>query len=331
MAVRIYRDGDADLDRIRRRRIAFIGYGNQGSAQAQNIRESGVRQIRVGNREDEYAAQAASDGFAVTSPADAAVWGEVVFLLIPDEDQPGVFVEEIAGGLAPGNCLVVGSGYNLAFELLQVPAQIDVVMVAPRMVGAGVRRRYLRKQPFPCFISVEQDASGEALGLALAIARGIGATRGGAIASSALEEAAIDLMAEQAIWPTIVTAFCAAYEALSRAGFSDEAIVCDMYLSKEPAEIFEYAAEKGLFDQLPIHSTTSQFGQMRGMLAEERWLSERFDRILREDILSGRFAEEWGAMRAAGADELERLRERIQQLPLARADRRVRRRVGDIG
>jgi ketol-acid reductoisomerase len=325
MGATVFRDQNAKPTVLRDRRVAFLGYGNQGAAQAQNLRDSGVSNIRVGNRDDPYAEQARADGFEVTSLADAAAWGDVVFLLIPDEIQPGVFDTEVSEGLRPGDCLVVSSGYNLAFQLLDLPAGIDITMVAPRMVGASVRSRYLQGQPFPCFVSVEQDASGQALQIALAIAQGIGATRGGAIASSAREEAAIDLMAEQAIWPTILTTLRVAYEVLSRAGFSDEAILYDLYLSKEPAEIFEHAAEEGLFEQLPLHSSTSQFGQMRGLLADDgRWLTERFEQVLHDDILSGRFAREWATVMARGADELERLRQQVRRLPLAIAERRVR-------
>src|SRR5438128_12375930 len=108
--------------------------------------------------------------------------------------------------LQPHSTLVVASGYNVAFNLLAVPDFVDIVMVAPRMIGAGVRDRFVRGEPYPCFVSVERDVSGHALDLALSIAHGIGATRGGAVASSAREEAALDLFSEQAIWPTILAA-----------------------------------------------------------------------------------------------------------------------------
>ena len=147
---------------------------------------------------------------------EAAARGDVVFLLIPDEEQPQVFREQIAPHLRAGAALVVASGYNVAFQLFDLPDFIDVIMVAPRMIGTGVRERYLRREPYPCFISAERNVSGNALELALSIARGIGATRGGAILSSAREEAALDLFSEQAIWPVIMVAFRTAYEVLHR-------------------------------------------------------------------------------------------------------------------
>src|SRR5947209_6486146 len=283
MSTLIYYDADADLSIVQTKRLAFIGYGNQGAAQAKNLRDSGVREIVIGNREDEYREAASADGFQVVSIPEAAAWGDVVFLLIPDEEQPAVFREQIAPHLRQGSTLVVASGYNIAFELFDLPELVDVVMVAPRMIGAGVRERYLRKEAYPCFVSVERDVSGNALKLALSIARGIGATRGGAILSSAKEEAALDLFSEQAIWPVILAAFQTAYEVLHQAGFSDEAILYEMYLSKEPAEVFERIAEQGLFGQLTLHSHTSQYGQLRASLADDgAELRERFKQVLDE-------------------------------------------------
>ena len=199
------------------------------------------------------------------------------------------------------------------------------IMVAPRMIGAGVRERYLRGEPYPCFISVERDVSGNAFRLALSIARGIGATRGGAILSSALEEAALDLFSEQAIWPVILVAFRTAYQVLHEAGFSDEAILYEMYLSKEPAEVFDRIAEQGLFGQLTLHSHTSQYGQLRALLADDgSWLYEKFKRVLEDDILSGRFAHEWSDVQAKGMEQLEHMRATALASDLAQADERVR-------
>ena len=210
MSVTVYYDSDADLSIVQGKRLAFIGYGNQGAAQAQNLRDSGVAEIVIGNREDTYREAALAAGFRVMGIPEASAWGEVVFLLIPDEEQPAVFREQIGPHLRPGSTLVVASGYNVAFNLLALPDSIDVVMVAPRMIGAGVRERFVRGEAYPCFVSVERDTSGQGLGLALSIARGIGATRGGAVASSAKEEAALDLFSEQAGWPVNLATMLAA-------------------------------------------------------------------------------------------------------------------------
>ncbi len=324
MSATIYYDTDADLALVRGKRLAFLGYGNQGAAQAQNLRESGVRGIAVGNRDDAYREAALSAGFPVMPIAEAAAWGDVVFLLIPDEEQPAVFREQVGPYLRPYTTLVVASGYNLAFRLIEPPESVDVVMVAPRMIGAGVRDRFVRGEAYPCFVSVERDVSGNALALALSIARGIGATRGGAIASSALEEAALDLFSEQAVWPKILQILQTAYDVLHAAGFSDEAILYEMYLSKEPAEVFERFAEQGAFGQLALHSRTSQYGQLRALLADNSSnLSGHFARVLHDDILSGAFAREWSDVQSAGQDRLEQLRGRALESTLARAEAKV--------
>lgn len=325
MSTTIYYDADANLSIVQNKRLAFIGYGNQGAAQAKNLRDSGVSEILIGNRDDDYKNAALADAFQVVSIPEAAAWGNVVFLLIPDEEQPEVFREQIAPHLRPGATLVVASGYNVAFHLFDLPDSIDVIMVAPRMIGAGVRERYLRGEGYPCFVSVERDVSGNALKLALSIARGIGATRGGAILSSAKEEAALDLFSEQAIWPVILAAFQAAYEVLHAAGFSDEAILYEMYLSKEPAEVFERIGDLGLFGQLPLHSHTSQYGQLRALAADDgAWLRERFRKVIQDDILSGRFAQEWSDVQSQGEVRLEQLRAEALKSSIAQAEERVR-------
>ena len=323
MSTPIYHDSDADLSIIQNKRLAFIGYGNQGAAQAKNLRDSGVGEIVIGNRDDAYKDAALAGGFRVVSVAEAAAWGDIVFLLIPDEYQPQLFREHIAPHMRPGTALVIASGYNIAFNLLALSDNIDVVMVAPRMIGAGVRERYLRGEPYPCFVSVERDVSGSALPLALSIARGIGATRGGAIQSSAREEAALDLFSEQAVWPTIIVAFQQAYEVLHHAGFSDEAILYEMYLSKEPDEVFERMAEQGFFGQLTLHSHTSQYGQLRAVAADDGiWQRDRFKRVL-DDILSGSFAREWSDVQAKGKERLEQMRAEALTSPFAQAEKRV--------
>ncbi len=325
MPVTVYHDGDADLGVVRSRRVAVIGFGNQGAAQAQNLRDSGVAALRIGNRDDGYAKAAVAAGFEVVPIREAAGWGEVVLLLIPDECQPAVFARDIAPALAPGSTLVAASGYNLAFGLLTIPQGVDAVMVAPRMIGAAVRERYRSGEGYPCLLSVEQDATGGALATALSIARGIGATRAGAVASSAREEAALDLFSEQAIWPAVFATLAAAYDVLHEAGFSDEAILDELYLSGEPGEVFERIAQRGLFGQLPLHSRTSQYGQLRGVLAgADPALHERFRRVLRDDILSGAFAREWSALESADPDPLVELLRRAGEQPVARAEARLR-------
>lgn len=150
---------------------------------------------------------------------------------------------------------MVASGYNVFYKYLNFGSGNDIVMVAPRMVGASVRSRFESKKGYPCFTSVEQDGTGNAWPLALALCRGVGATIAGAIESSCREEALTDLFAEQAIFPTIIAVFREGYRTLKALGCSDEALVHEMWLSKEPAEIFEMMADQGFIKQLVGHST----------------------------------------------------------------------------
>jgi len=149
---------------------------------------------------------------------------------------------------------VVASGYNVFYKHLDVASTNDLVMVAPRMIGSSVRALFQAGSSFPCFVSVEQNASGDGMKTALAICRAIGGAKKGAIESSAREETLMDLFAEQALWPTIIAAFREGYGLLKSLGCSDEALVHEMWLSKEPAEIFEKCATDGFLGQLSLHS-----------------------------------------------------------------------------
>jgi len=318
-----------DLAVLSGRTIAVLGAGNQGAAQAANLRDSGLTPL-VGNRDDEYAAAAREQGFDVRPIAEAAAAADVVLLLVPDEVQPALVRDEVAPGLGAGDTLVVASGYDWHFGLLEVPEGVDVVMVAPRMIGPAVRDRYVDRTGFPCFVSVERDASGRAWDTTLALARAIGGTLGGAIVSSAREEAALDLFSEQAVWPAIIDVLRTAHRIAVGAGFSEEAVLNELYLSAEPAEVFAHVARDGLFGQLGLHSRTSQYGQLRALAAldEDGELAQRFARVMHEDILSGAFAREWS--RPEAGERLDALRREVDATPLAVAEGEVRARVGAV-
>lgn len=325
MRARRFLDADADLTALADRQVAVIGYGNQGSAQAQNLRDSGI-EVVIGNRADDYRARASADGFDVVDIAEATRRAQVVLLLIPDEVQPEVVSQHVAPGLTGGDTLVVASGYNLAFGLLTLPERVDLVMVAPRMIGAAVRERYRQGKGYPCFVSVEHDASGTALATALAVARGIGATASGAVASSAREEAALDLFSEQAIWPAIIGILESSYRILSAAGFSDDAILDELYLSGEPAEVLAKAAQLGLVKQLRVHSHTSQYGQLTNLQRQTDLIDtieRRFSEVLHDQILSGRFAEDWSSPAARSEQRLDELHEQAAGDPLILAEQSI--------
>ncbi|KAK3725407.1 hypothetical protein LTR37_000377 [Vermiconidia calcicola] len=340
MTTRLFYDTDCSLEPLAGKTITFIGYGNQGRAQALNLRDTfknaqNVTQpkIVIANQEDSYAKTAEQDGFGYTTDwAAAAAEADVLFLLVPDQIQPDLFNNQIAPKLKKTACIVVASGYNVFYKYLNFTSSNDIVMVAPRMVGASVRSLYESKQGYPCFVSVEQDGTGQAWPLALALCMAVGATKGGAIESSCREEALTDLFAEQAIWPTVIAVFREGYKLLKELGCSDEALVHEMWLSKEPAEIFESAADLGFIKQLVGHSSVSQYGQLKGSQEMDvSWLKKHFEHVAKERVLEGAFAEEFTAaeQKPGGIDgALKKLYQEAEKSELAVGEKRVRERLG---
>jgi len=322
--MQVYHDQDADLSILKGRRIAVIGYGNQGRAQALNLRDSGL-EVVVGNREDDYARRAREDGFSLLSIGQAAAGSDVVMMLIPDEVTPAVFEREIAPHLADGDVLVFASGYNVAFECIALPPGVDVVLVAPRMIGAGVRDLYLAGHGFPSFIGVAQDHSGQAREIALALAKGIGSTRAGVVEVTFAQEAELDLFTEQCFGPAFGQVLMTAVNLLLEEGYPPEAVLLELYMSGELSYVLGKIAELGMIEQSALHSRTSQYGSMtRGMRFVLPELRARMREGL-EEIRSGKFAQEWAAEQEAGCPTLEMLKEAARSLPLHQLEQELRR------
>lgn len=325
--MQIYRDSDADLSLLSSLTIAVIGYGNQGRAQALNLRDSGLAVI-IGNRADDYAAQASSDGFSVFPIDQAARQGQVIMLLIPDEIMPAVFAKGIAPHLTPGKTLVFASAYNLAFDLLAPPPGADVVVLAPRMIGAGVRDLYLAGRGFPSFFAIAQDASGNAKATVLALAKAIGSTRAGVVEVSVRQEAELDLFTEQCFGPAFGQVLMSAVNLLLDEGYPPEAVLLELYMSGEFSYTLAKIAEMGMIEQTQLHSRTSQYGSisrgLRFMLPEIR---QRMQSGLQE-ICSGEFAREWAAEQANGCQTLETLQETARSLPLYQLESQLRAALG---
>ncbi len=306
--LRAFGEGDGDLRHLADRKIAFIGYGNQGRAQALNLRDSGVTGIRVATLKDGTWERAEADGFPL-GPVDEAVQeADVLFLLIPDEDLPAVFPAEIAPHLKPNDVLVFASGYNLVYDGVTLPPDIDVMLLAPRMIGEKLRQLYERGEGFYSYVAVEQDASGQAWPLLLALAKGIGTLRLGAFELSAKDETYIDLFYEQGFGAIIGSAILLMLEVGKEAGLPLEALVLDGYLSGEMAETFEAMAEYGFFEQSKLHSRTSQYGGMTRTIAFDKDAMRQHLQKAIEGIKDGSFAREWAAERETGAENFERLR-----------------------
>jgi ketol-acid reductoisomerase len=315
---------DADLSVLTDKTVAVLGYGNQGRAQALNMRDSGL-EVVVGNIEDAYAKQARKEKFEVHSIEKAANLGEVVCLLLPDEVQPELYQKYIRPYLGKGKTLDFSSGFNIFFRMIRPPKSVDVVMVAPKMIGEGVRKIFLEGKGAPSLVAVHQDGSGYAWKTAVAIAKAIGATRAGALKSSFEEEVVTDLFNEQCT--PFIPLLIAGYEVLTEAGYDPIATQLELYGSGEWLQIIKAMLKYGVFGQGRLHSTTSQYGQLtRSQRIVTPELKEEMRRILK-DIQSGKFAEEWLNEMKAGYPTLNELKRKADSNPLRKTEAEVRKRI----
>ena len=324
MATKLVFDGDLRL--LENKTIAVIGYGNQGRAQARALRKLSKARVIVGNIKDEAWERARADGFEVYSIAEACRIADVILVLIPDEVMPEVFKKDIEPSVRNKEFVVVdfASGFNIAFGFIQPPPNADVVMVAPRMIGAEIENLVEDGRGYPVLLGVAQDVSGKAWEYAKAIAKGIGALLPGGVGviSSFEEEALIDLFTEQFVAPTIIATFITAFDVLTQEfGVSPEAAILELYASGEWSRIFRDMAEIGFFEQLRLHSTTSQYGQLsRAMkLYLNGELRNRAREVARY-ITNGEFAREWILERMAGYPVFRKLWKTVKESRLAQEE-----------
>jgi ketol-acid reductoisomerase len=325
----VYHDEDADLGALAGQTLAVVGYGNQGRSQALNLRDSGLTVI-VGNVPDASADRAREDGFDLLGIAAAAKRAQVVLLLVPDEVMPAVYHEQVAPNLQPGTLVDFASGYNVAFGLIEPAQDLDVGMVAPRMIGPGVRDTYLRGPGFPSFVGVHQDATGTAKERVLALAKGLGSTRAGCLEMSLHDEASLDLFTEQGFGPAFGRMLMTAVDVLVEAGYPPEAVLLELYLSGELGYTFEKIREVGITQQMDFHSRTSQYGSItRGIryldLGEPA--AAKMRQVL-DEIRSGAFAEEWSGAQSSAGETLDRIKAVRDQMPIAQWDADARKTFG---
>lgn len=322
----VYFDEDADLCIIEDKLVAVIGYGNQGRAQALNLRDSGIKVI-IGNIEDEYFEKALKEDFEVYSIAEATEKADIIMILIPDEVQAEIFHKEILPNLSENKVIDFATGYNVAFQEitgLNPPDFIDVIMIAPRMIGIGVRESYVSGEGYFSFVSVYQDHSGSAKQIMLALAKALGTTKKGAIEITFAQEAHLDLFSEQVFGPAFGNNLRTAITVLLEAGYPEEAVLTEILLSGEFSYSLKEMAEWGIIDQLDFHSPTSQYGGMsRGATFIFPQLPEMMKKGL-ADIQSGKFAREWARVQKRGKDPLKPLKEAARGMPFVQIEKKVR-------
>ena len=286
-----YYENDADMSALSSKTIAVIGYGSQGRGQALNLKDSGLSVI-IGLRPGKSKDLAEKEGFQVLDVAEAAKRADVIQILIPDEIQGAVYKSQIAAGLTKGKTLMFSHGFNIHFGQIVPPADVDVVMVAPKGPGRMVRRTYTEGKGVPALIAIHQDVSGNARKLALAYAKGIGATRAVVFETSFREETETDLFGEQAVLCGGMTSLIrAGFETLVEAGYAPEMAYLEVL--HETKLIVDLIYEGGFTRMRNAISNTAQFGDLtRGprVIGPESY--EAMQQIL-EEIQSGEFAKEW--------------------------------------
>ncbi|NBP49836.1 MAG: ketol-acid reductoisomerase [Actinobacteria bacterium] len=323
MAANIYYDKDADLGIIRGMKVAVVGYGSQGHAHALNLKESGV-DVVVGLREGSASrAKAEAAGLTVMSISDAAKWGDLVMLLAPDTEQKRIYDADIAPHMGKGKVLAFAHGFNIRFHRIEPPADVDVVMIAPKGPGHLVRRTYAEGGGVPTLIAVHQDASGRAKQIALSYASANGGGRAGIIETTFTEETETDLFGEQVVLCGGLTSLImAGYETLVEAGYQPEMAYFECL--HEVKLIVDLMYEEGIAGMRYSISDTAEYGDVsRGPRIVNADTKAEMRRILGE-IQSGKFAEEWIAESDGGRKRFAEMQQAGRNHPIEKIGSQLR-------
>lgn len=323
MAIETFYDDDADLSIIQGRKVAVIGYGSQGHAHSQNLRDSGV-EVVIGLREgSKSAAKAEEAGFEVKTVAEAAKWADVIMLLAPDTSQKQIFEDEIAPNLEDGNALLFGHGLNIHFKLIEPQANVTVGMVAPKGPGHLVRRQFVDGKGVPCLIATEQDPKGEGHDLTLSYAAAIGGARAGVIPTTFEAETVTDLFGEQAVLCGGVEFLIrTGFEVLTEAGYEPELAYFEVL--HEMKLIVDLMFEGGIANMNYSVSDTAEFGgYISGPRVIDADAKQRMKDIL-SDIQDGTFTKRLLANIEGGNKELESLREEFAQHDIEKTGTKLR-------
>ena len=308
--MRVYYDQDADLNLVKGRKVAIIGYGSQGRAHALNLKDSGAGNVAVALRPGSAtAAKAEADGFKVMTVAEAAAWADMMMMAAPDELQAAIYRDEIAPHIRDGAAIAFAHGLNVHFGLIEPKKTVDVVMIAPKGPGHTVRGEYQKGGGVPCLVAVDRDASGNALDLALSYACGVGGGRSGIIETTFQEECETDLFGEQVVLcGGLIELIRAGFETLVEGGYAPEMAYFECL--HEVKLIVDLIYEGGIANMNYSISNTAEWGEYvsgpRIITAETK---AEMKRVL-ADIQSGRFTSEWMQEWHSGAARFKGIRRR---------------------
>ncbi len=322
--MRVYYDHDADVNLVKGKKIAVIGYGSQGHAHANNLKDSGVKDVIVGLRPGSPTAKKAeAAGFKVMSAGEAAKVADVVMVLTPDELQADLWENELKPNMREGAAIAFAHGLNIHFKLIEPRPDIDVFMIAPKGPGHTVRSEYLRGGGVPCLVAVDRNPSGNALEIALSYAAAIGGGRAGVIETTFKEECETDLFGEQAVLCGGLSALITAgYETLVEAGYAPEMAYFECL--HEVKLIVDLIYEGGLANMRYSISNTAEYGDYtRGSRIVDDHVKAEMKRVL-SDIQSGRFARDWVLENRAGLPSFKAMRRQQAEHPIEQIGEKLR-------
>jgi ketol-acid reductoisomerase len=321
---KVYHDNDIDMQPILGKTVAIVGYGSQGHAQAQNLRDSGVKVVVAEVPGTPNHALAVQHGFAPMTAAEAAKQADVVQILLPDEIQMKVYAAEIAPNLKAGKALGFSHGFNIHFKQIVPPKDVDVIMVAPKGPGHTVRSEFVGGGGVPCLFAVQQDASGKGRALAMAYAKAIGGARAGVLETTFAEETETDLFGEQAVLCGGVTSLIkAGFETLVAAGYQPELAYFEVL--HELNLIVKLLVQGGLSYMWYSVSNTAEYGGLtRGDVLIDAAVRQRMKKLL-ADIQSGAFAKEWVDEWRSGGAKFKALEQTERNHPVEKVGKELRR------
>jgi ketol-acid reductoisomerase len=320
---KIYYEKDANLDNLKKKTIAVVGYGIQGRGQALNLRDSGLNVIIAQRKGGPNYDQAQKDGFEPVDAAAAAEKADVIQILTQDHIQAELYDKDIAGHMKKGKSIAFSHGFNIHFKQIMPPKEIDVWMIAPKGPGSLVRRQYEEGKGVPCLVAVHQDASGNALANALAYAKGIGGARAGVIETTFKEECETDLFGEQTVLCGGASELVkAGFETLVEAGFQPE--IAYFECLHELKLIVDLFYEGGIIGMRRRVSDTAEYGDYtRGPRIINQQTREEMKKILAE-IQSGQFAKEWMEENKKGRPNFNKLRQESESHPIEKVGDKLR-------